>query len=154
MKPLNRAARVAALIPKTGRVTLVPEHALALIGCGLVARPVFEHAHRGGEVIWSGALGALVALIALSTMLRLTRWQPWAQAAAGCSLCFIPIFFLSSDDPDWTTLAAGVVLITLALIEIGAIEAARDHDLHRGWRRSAARPGRGLRLVHSRNVDR
>jgi hypothetical protein len=153
MKPLNGSARVEVLIPKTGRVTLVPEHALALIGCALMVRPVFEHAHRGGEAIWSGALGALVVVVALSTMLRLTGWQPWAQAAAGCGLCFIPLFFLSSDAPDWTTLAAGVALMTLAVIEIGAIESARDHEQHRGWRRSTPRPGRGLRLVYSRNED-
>jgi hypothetical protein len=92
-------------------------------------------------------------VIALSTMLRLTGWQPWAQAAAGCGLCFTPLFFLSSDAPDWTALAAGAALVTLAMIEIGAIESARDRDQHRGWRRSAPRPGRGLRLVYSRNED-
>ena len=58
MKPPNGAARVEVLRPKTGRVTLVVEHALALIGCAMVARSVFEHAQRGGEAFWSGALGS------------------------------------------------------------------------------------------------
>jgi hypothetical protein len=149
MKPLNGPARVEALIPKTGRVTLVPEHALALIGCALMARLVFEHAHRGGDVIWSGALGALVAVIALSTMLRLASWQPWAQAALGSGLFVTPLM-PSIANPDWTLLAVGTAIAVLALLEIDAVEMADSYVKHRGWRRPAIQPGRGLRLVYSR----
>jgi membrane protein YdbS with pleckstrin-like domain len=153
MKPPNGAARVAVLRPKTGRVTLVPEHALALIGCAVVARSVVEHAQRGGGAVWSGALGALVAVIALSTLLRLTRWQPWAQAVAGCGLFIAPLMPAIAS-PDWISLGAGTAVAVLAVIEIDAVEMADRYARHRGWRRPAPRSGRGLRLVYSRNPER
>jgi hypothetical protein len=149
MKPLKGSGRVEALIPKTGRVTLVPEHVLALIGCALIARLALEHAHRSGEVIWSGALGALVAVIALTTMLRLTRWQPWAQTAVGCGLFVTPLM-PSIASPDWTLLAVGIAIAVLALLEIDAVEMADGYVKHRGWRRPTIQPERGLRLVYSR----
>jgi hypothetical protein len=150
MKPLKSSGRVEALVPKTEHVTLVPEHVLALIGCALMARPLVEHAHRSGEVIWSGAIGALITVIALTTMLRLTRWQAWGQAAAGCGLCVAPLL-PSIANPDWTLIAIGAAIAVLAVIEIDAVEIADGHARHRGWRRPATRPGRGLRLVYSRD---
>jgi len=151
MKPLKKSGRVEALVPNTERVTLVPEHGLALIGGALLARPLLEHAHRSGELIWSGAIGALITVIALTTMLRLTRWQAWAQAAAGCGLCVAP-FMPAIANPDWLLVAIGAAVAVLALVEIDAVETADGYARHRGWRRPATRPGRGLRLVYSRDL--
>ena len=159
MKTRDGSERIQVLNPKSERVTLVPEQMIAVIGCALMARPLFEHwlfeqVYHGGEVIWCGALvGALVVAIAFTTMDRLTGWQPWAQAAVGYGLCFASLV-LSSDTPDWITLAAGPAIMALAVFEIDAIESRDDHARHRGWRQPATRPGRGLRLVHSSALPR
>jgi hypothetical protein len=149
MQPHNRSDRVQVLPARTEGISHVPEHLIAVIGCALIARPLFERMHYGDEVIWCGALaGALMVVISLTTAVRLTLWQPWLQAAAGYGLWFTPLF-LSSGTPDWTTLAAGVVLVTLATVEIAAIESARDHDRRRGWRWPTSRTASHLRLVYS-----
>jgi hypothetical protein len=148
MKTHDGSERVQALEPKAGRVTLVPELWIAVIGGALMARPVFEQGDGNDEVMWSGALGAVIVVIALTTLVRLRRWQPWAQAAVGGGL-YIAALFFSGDDIDWLTCTIGPVIVTLAMLEADAIETEDVHARHRGWRRLATRPGRGLRLVYS-----
>jgi hypothetical protein len=149
MQPNNASDRVQVLRTRTEGITYVPEYLIAVIGCALIVRSLLDRMHYGDDVIWWGALaGALIVVISLTTAVWLTLWQPWVQVAAGYSLCFTPLL-LSSDTPDRTTLAAGAVLVTLAMIEIDSIESARNHDPHRGWRRQTTRPASHLRLVYS-----
>jgi hypothetical protein len=148
MKTHDGSGRVQALKPKAGRVTLVPELWITVMGGALMARSVFDQEDGGDEVMWSAALGAVMVVIALTTFVRLRRWQPWAQAAVGGGL-YIAALFFSGDDIDWITCAIGPVIVTLAMLELDAIESEDDHVRHRGWRQPATRPGRGLRLVYS-----
>lgn len=141
--------RIILFKAKSERASVVPEHAIAVVGCALVARPLFDHMGSRNDMIMGGVLvGALVILVALTTTVRLGYWQPCTQAAAGCGLYFAALVF-SRDDVDWTVLAAAAAITLLAIFEINAIDSAGEHARHRGWRQPAPRPGRGLRLVHS-----
>jgi hypothetical protein len=80
-------------------------------------------------------------------VLSARRWRPWAQTVVGGGLYIYALFH-----PDCIMLimfAIAPLIVTVAMLEIDAIEAEDDHVRHRGWRQPATRPGRGLRLVYS-----